>query len=352
MATIRDVAARAGVSVATVSYVINGTKPVAPETAARVRRAIEELDYHPDASAQSLRTRTTHVIGVVVSDIANPFFATLVRGAEDCARQHGYSLLICNTAEDLENERMYLSLLARRRVDGLLLAPTGKNDELIGRLMGRGMHIVFIDRTPPNLQAPAVLSQNEEGAYQATCYLIEQGHRRIGIVLGLPDVSTTAERLRGYRRALARYGLEFDEGLVAYGRSQVAAAREACEALLARASPTAVFATNNLMTIGVMQAIRKLGLRCPEDISVVGFDDFDWAEAFDPPLTTVAQDPYGIGQRAMELLLGLLAGDREPEQVRLPVELRVRGSVAPPGGGRLAKKSPTGKGGDARTQPC
>ncbi|MBC7099150.1 LacI family DNA-binding transcriptional regulator [Candidatus Bipolaricaulota bacterium] len=329
MATIRDVAARAGVSVATVSYVINGTKPVAPETAARVRRAMEELDYHPDASAQSLRTRTTHVIGVVVSDIANPFFATLVRGAEDCAREHGYSLLICNTAEDLENERIYLSLLSRRRVDGLLLAPTGKNDELIGRLIDRGMNIVFIDRTPPHLQAPAVLSQNEAGAYQATCHLIERGHRRIGIVLGLPDVSTTAERLRGYRRALAHYGLELDEDLLVYGRSQVAGAREACLALLSRPNPpTAIFATNNLMTIGAMQAIRKLSLRCPEEVSVVGFDDFEWAEAFDPPLTTVAQDPYGIGQQAVGLLLGLLSGDRKPEQVRLPVELRVRGSVA------------------------
>ncbi|HAF70764.1 MAG: Transcriptional regulator [Acetothermia bacterium 64_32] len=329
MATIRDVAARAGVSVATVSYVINGTKPVAPETAARVRRAMEELDYHPDASAQSLRTRTTHVIGVVVSDIANPFFATLVRGAEDCARQHGYSLLICNTGEDLENERIYLSLLSRRRVDGLLLAPTGKNDELIGRLIDRGMNIVFIDRTPPHLQAPAVLSQNEAGAYQATCHLIERGHRRIGIVLGLPDVSTTAERLRGYRRALAHYGLELDEDLLVYGRSQVAGAREACLALLSRPNPpTAIFATNNLMTIGAMQAIRKLSLRCPGEVSVVGFDDFEWAEAFDPPLTTVAQDPYGIGQQAVGLLLGLLSGDRKPEQVRLPVELRVRGSVA------------------------
>lgn len=329
MATIRDVAKRAGVSVATVSYVINGTKPVAPETAARVRRAMEELDYHPDASAQSLRTRTTHVIGVVVSDIANPFFATLVRGAEDCARQHGYSLLICNTGEDLENERIYLSLLSRRRVDGLLLAPTGKNDELIGRLIDRGMNIVFIDRTPPHLQAPAVLSQNEAGAYRATCHLIEHGHRRIGIVLGLPDVSTTAERLRGYRRALAHYGLELDEDLLVYGRSQVAGAREACLALLSRPNPpTAIFATNNLMTIGAMQAIRKLSLRCPGEVSVVGFDDFEWAEAFDPPLTTVAQDPYGIGRQAVGLLLGLLSGDRKPEQVRLPVELRVRGSVA------------------------
>lgn len=343
MATIREVAKRAGVSVATVSYVINGTKPVAPATAARVRRAMEELDYHPNAAAQSLRTRTTRVIGVVVSDIANPFFATLVRGAEDCARDRGYSLLICNTSETLENERIYLGLLSRRRVDGLLLAPTGKNDELISRLVRRGMRIVFIDRTPPNLQAPAVLSENEEGAYRVTEHLIEHGHKRIGVVLGLPHVSTTVERLRGYQRALASHGIDFEEELVVYGQSQVTAAREACLSLLSHPNPpTAVFATNNLMTIGVMQAIRRLGLRCPDDVSVVGFDDFDWAEAFDPPLTTVAQDPYRIGSLAVELLLEFLSGREEVEerQVRLGVELRTRGSVAPP--------RPTRRGGDGR----
>ncbi len=331
MATIRDVAARAGVSVATVSYVINGTKPVAPETAARVRRAMEELDYHPNAVAQSLRTRTTHVIGVVVSDIANPFFAILVRGAEDCARQHGYSLLICNTSETLENERVYLGLLARRRVDGLLLAPTGKNDELIGRLVRRGMRIVFIDRTLPNLQVPAVLSDNEAGAYQATKHLVEYGHKRIGIVLGLPHISTTTERLRGYQRALADHGIEFEEGLLLYGQSQVAAAREACLSLLSQPNaPTALFATNNLMTIGAMQAIRRLGLRCPDDISLVGFDDFDWAEAFDPPLTTVAQDPYLMGKTAVEVLLDYLQDDsRSGETIRIPVRFIPRTSTAP-----------------------
>lgn len=333
-------AKRAGVSVATVSYVISGTKPVAPETAARVRRAMEELDYHPNAVAQSLRTRTTHVIGVVVSDIANPFFATLVRGAEDCARQHGYSLLICNTNETLEAERVYLNLLSQRRVDGLLLAPTGKNDELIGRLIERGMKLVFIDRTSPSHQVPAVLSKNEEGAYQATRHHIAHGHSRIGVILGLPDVSTTQERLKGYRRALVEHGIVPDPGLEVCGQSQVAASREACLALLSQPDPpTAVFATNNLMTIGVMQAIRKLGLRCPADVSVVGFDDFEWAEAFDPPLTTVAQDPYAMGRQATDLLLSLLAGEEgEKGQVRLEVELRVRGSVAPPAGRREVRE--------------
>jgi len=329
MATIKDVAKKAGVSVATVSYVINGTRNVAPETAARVRAAMEELSYHPNAVAQSLRTRTTHVIGAVISDISNPFFATLIRGAEDCARENGYSLLICNTSEKLENELVYLQLLSRKRVDGMIIAPTGKNDGLIKDLIARGMQIVFIDRKVEGVAAPAVLSENEEGAYQATRYLIEQGHRKIGIVLGLPHVSTTTERLHGYERALAEAGIAADPSLIVYGHSQVEGARKASVTLLDRADrPSAVFATNNLMTIGLMMAIHDLELRCPQDVSVIGFDDFDWAAAFNPPLTTVAQDPYLIGEKAVEILFANLnQHNRSTVEVRIPTRFLRRGSV-------------------------
>jgi len=329
MTTIKDVAKKAGVSVATVSYVINGTRNVAPETAARVRAAMEELSYHPNAVAQSLRTRTTHVIGAVISDISNPFFATLIRGAEDCARENGYSLLICNTSEKLENELVYLQLLSRKRVDGMIIAPTGKNDGLIKDLIERGMQIVFIDRKVEGVAAPAVLSENEEGAYQATRYLIEQGHRKIGIVLGLPHVSTTTERLHGYERALAEAGIAADPSLIVYGHSQVEGARKASVTLLDRADrPSAVFATNNLMTIGLMMAIHDLELRCPQDVSVIGFDDFDWAAAFNPPLTTVAQDPYLIGERAVEILFANLnQHNRSTVEVRIPTRFLRRGSV-------------------------
>ncbi|MCD6141160.1 LacI family DNA-binding transcriptional regulator [Candidatus Bipolaricaulota bacterium] len=314
---------------ATVSYVINGTRNVAPETAARVRAAMEELSYHPNAVAQSLRTRTTHVIGAVISDISNPFFATLIRGAEDCARENGYSLLICNTSEKLENELVYLQLLSRKRVDGMIIAPTGKNDGLIKDLIARGMQIVFIDRKVEGVAAPAVLSENEEGAYQATRYLIEQGHRKIGIVLGLPHVSTTTERLHGYERALAEAGIAADPSLIVYGHSQVEGARKASVTLLDRADrPSAVFATNNLMTIGLMMAIHELELHCPQDVSVIGFDDFDWAAAFNPPLTTVAQDPYLIGERAVEILFANLnQHNRSTVEVRIPTRFLRRGSV-------------------------
>ncbi|RLB31868.1 MAG: LacI family transcriptional regulator [Deltaproteobacteria bacterium] len=320
---------------ATVSYVINGSKPVAPETAARVRRAMEELDYHPNAVAQSLRTRTTHVIGAVISDISNPFFATLIRGAEDCARENGYSLLICNTDERAENELVYFELLRHKRVDGMLIAPTGRDDDGIRDLIASGMQIVCVDRKLDGIAAPAVLSENEEGAYRATKYLLDKGHYRIGIVLGLSHLSTTSERLRGYKRALAEAGLEVDESLVVYGESQVHTAREACRDLLIGPNrPTAIFATNNLMTIGVMAAVHEAGLRCPQDISVVGFDDFEWTSVFNPPITTVAQDPYRIGVTAVKSLLANIQRSKSgietiatPEEVRVPVRLIVRNSV-------------------------
>jgi len=330
MATIKDVAKRASVSVATVSYVVNGTRNVALKTAKRVRIAMEELNYHPNATAQSLRTRTTHVIGAVVSDITNPFFAAVIRGAEDCARENGYSLLICNTSEKLEHELVYLQLLSRRRIDGMLLAPTGKSDEMISRLIDRGMHIVFIDRKPGGIKAPSVLSENEEGAYQATHHLISLGHTRIGIVVGLPAVSTTKERLHGYEQALSEAGLPFDRELVTYGGSQIDGAERACSELFDLSDPpSAVFAGNNLMTIGVMKQLRALGIRCPQDVSVVGFDDFEWATCFDPTLTMVAQDPYRIGFTAIDQLFKVLSGKRlRVIETRIPTHLIVRGSTS------------------------
>jgi DNA-binding LacI/PurR family transcriptional regulator len=333
IATIKDVADLAGVSVATVSYVINKTKPVAPETAARVYKAIEALDYKPNAVARSLRTRNTFTLGVIVSDITNPFFAALVRGVEDFAREHGYSVLICNTSEDPDNERLYLDLLSRRRMDGVLLAPVGANHDLINQLVKKGMKIVFVDRFIANINVPAILSKNEEGAYSATSHLLSYGHQKIGIVLGLPHISTTQERLAGYRKALREHGIEPDPRFEIRGESRVSEAREACLQLLSqRDRPTAIFATNNFMTIGVMQAIHKLGLKCPDEISVVGFDDFEWTEAFSPPLTTVAQNPYKMGVVAARILMDWLSHDRRAcfTCIRLETELRIRGSVAPP----------------------
>lgn len=330
MATIKDVARLAGVSVATVSHVINGTRPVAPETAAKVWRAIKELDYHPNAVARSLRTRTTHAIGVVVSDITNPFFATLVRGAEDAAIQAGYSLIVCNSDEDLQKEDLYVTMLRRRRMDGLLIAPVRDGaSPAVRELAQSGIPFVFVDRKAKGIEADAVLSDNARGAYIATAHLLERGHTRIGIILGIRGATTTEERFQGYRQALRESGLPVDEGSVVYGEYRAEGGQRALEALLSLPDPpTAVFSTNNLMTLGALREVRRRGIRVPEELAIIGFDELEWSELVDPPLTVVAQKPYEIGHRAVKLLLERLRDpDREPQEFRVPVELKIRGTT-------------------------
>lgn len=331
MVTIRDVAKKAGVSVATVSHVINGTRKVAPETEARVRRAMEELGYQPNAIAQSLRKRTTYAIGILVSDITNPFFATVVRGAEDAALEAGYSVIVCNSDEDPRKEDMYIRALWRRRIDGMLIAPTRDGTSpAIQELAQRKLPFVFVDRKAKGIEADAVLSDNVGGAYLATKHLIERGHKRIGIVLGIPGATTTEERFAGYRQALNEEGILCSDELVAWGDYRVEGGRAAAAQLLSLADPpTAIFSTNNQMTLGVLRELFLRHISVPDKVAVVSFDDSEWAGMVVPPLTVVAQDPYEIGYRAFELLLARLnsRGERKPQEVRVPIELRVRGST-------------------------
>lgn len=328
MATIHDVARAAGVSVATVSHVLNGTRKVAPNTAARVRRAIEELGYQPNAIAQSLRKRVTYAIGVLVSDITNPFFASLVRGVEDAAHAAGYSVIVCNSDEDPEKEDFYIRSLWRRRIDGMLIAPTRDGTSpALKELVQKGIPFVFVDRKAKGIEAPAVLSDNVGGAYLATKHLIERGHRRIGIVLGIPGATTTEERLAGYRQALEEAGIPFLEELVVWGGYRVEGGRQAARVLLSLPKrPTAVFCTNNLMTIGVLQELFSQQIQIPHQIAVVGFDDLEWAELVNPPLTVVAQHPYDMGCRAFDLLYEHLTcvKKRSSREIRIPVELKIR----------------------------
>jgi LacI family transcriptional regulator len=328
MATIRDVAKKAGVSVATVSHVINGTRKVAPETEARVRRAMEELGYQPNAIAQSLRKRTTYAIGILVSDITNPFFATLVRGAEDAALEAGYSVIVCNSDEDPQKEDMYIRALWRRRIDGMLIAPTRDGtSSALQELVRRKLPFVFVDRKAKGIEADAVLSDNIGGAYLATKHLIERGHKRIGIVLGIPGATTTEERLLGYRQALEEAGIPFSEDLVVWGGYRMEGGRKACAKLLSLSDPpTAIFSTNNLMTVGVLQELSYRRIKIPEEVAVVGFDDLEWAEIVYPPLTVVVQRPYEIGYQAFKILLRRLNRSEGMQEVRVSVELKIRRS--------------------------
>ena len=331
MATIKDVAARAKVSSATVSHVINGTRKVAPATVERVQQAMKELDYHPNAIAQSLRTQKTNVIGAVVSDITNPFFATLIRGAEDAAIEAGYSLIVCNSDESLEKEDRYVRLLRRRQIDGLLISPVGDGSHsVVHELPKWKVPFVFVDRRVEDIEADAVLSDNVDGAYKATHHLIKQGHKRIGLVLGIKGATTTEERLIGYRKALDEAEMMFASELVIYGGYRIEGGqRSAVKFLSLPESPTAIFSTNNLMTIGVLQELSHRQVSIPQEMAILSFDDLNLGEFFQPPLSSVAQDPYSIGAVAIGMLLTRLALKQETahKEVRVSVELRIRTSA-------------------------
>jgi len=335
MATIRDVAEKAGVSVATVSHVINGTRKVAPETEVRVRRVMEELGYQPNAIAQSLRKRTTYVIGILVSDITNPFFATLVRGAEDAALEAGYSVIVCNSDEDPGKEDHYIRVLWQRRVDGMLIAVTRDGTSpAIRELVQRKIPFVFVDRKANGIDADAVLSDNFGGAYQATCHLIERGHKRIGIILGIPGATTTEERLAGYCQALKENDLPLTKELIVWGYYRVKEGQKAASQLLSLSyPPTAIFSTNNLMTLGLLQELFYRNIKIPQEIAVVTFDDLDWSNIFYPPLTVVRQDPYQMGYQSVHLLLTRLRAKTEKTtmdkyiEIRVPTKLIIRQST-------------------------
>lgn len=346
---IKDVADMAGVSTATVSHVINGTRFVREETRRKVLEIVEALNYHPSSIARGLATNSTQTIGLIISDITNPFFTAVARGVEDEINQHGYHTIFCNTDEDPAREDEYLRLLFAHQIDGLIISPTGTRSERLIRI-GEDVPIVLLDRQADGLEAPLVGVDNEGGAYQATSHLIKLGHRRIGVVTGLQSISTLAERVRGYKRALREAGLPIDEALIVQAdprfyvnqlstvshnliNSSVTNLQMTPNAFYALQQlldlpnrPTALFVTNNQMILGTLHGIRQRQLRCPDDISLVGFDDNDWSPLFSPPLTAVRQPTYQLGQTAAKLLMKLIQREQFERPRPFPVELIVRES--------------------------
>jgi len=331
MATVHDVARRAGVSTSTVSHVVNGTRFVSDELRERVLAAMRELDYTPNAAARMLTLKRSRTIGLIVSDIRNPFFASVARGVEDVAQELGYTVVLCNSDESAEREAACLTALESRAVDGVLLASAGVADEHLSRLVRAGFPIVLVDRDLPELGAPAVVLDNEGAAYNAVRHLLAGGHRRIAMLSGRASISTTTERIAGYRRALREAGLAVDERLIVSGASTSEGGAAAATVVLeVDPPPSAIFSGNNLMSIGALQAIANHGLVVPDDIALVGFDDFPypWSDAFRPHLTTVAQPTYELGRRAAEILVEHLRGSssNHPERVVLEGKLVVRES--------------------------
>ncbi|MDR7434127.1 MAG: LacI family DNA-binding transcriptional regulator [Armatimonadota bacterium] len=327
--TIRDVARKAGVSVATVSRVVNeSAHKVREETRQRVLEAIQALGYQPNDVARGLKKRTSHTIGLIVPDISNPFYPAIARGIEDVANAHGYAIVLCNTYEDLAKEREYLSLLRRRWVDGLIFATSGVNTKHLQWLRGHRVPVVLVARDVEGLEIDAVLVDNFRGAYLAVQHLIGLGHRRIGFIGGPSTLHVSQERRRGYLQALDDAGIAPDPAYSVEGNFRAEGGDSAMQKLLQLSPPpTAVFAANDLMAIGAMNAIKRVGLRIPGDVAVVGFDDIPFASLVEPRLTTVAQPKYKMGAMAMTLLLERIEGKGDgPRKILLEPELIVRDS--------------------------
>jgi len=328
MVTLKHVAHKAGVSVATASRVLGGYGYASDHARARVLRAARQLDYTPNAVARGMVKRRTHTVGVIVSDNANPFFAVVVRGIEDVVRRYGYAVILCNTDEDSVKEDLYLRLLREKQVDGLLLAPSGRDSMSLRRWVRGGFPLVFVDRQLAGIGADSAVVDNRDGARTAVTHLIGLGHGRIGIISGPGRVFTGQERLAGYYEALDSAGLRRDPALVHEGDFKQSSGYRLARAFIAMTHPpTALFVANNLMTIGAMLALKEAGVRIPQEMAIVGFDDMDWGSILTPTLTAVAQPAYALGTSAAQLLIQRLENSaRPPERIVLKTHLVIRES--------------------------
>ncbi len=329
MVNIKDVAKLAGVAPITVSRVINHSGSVNPATRERVQRAINELHYVPNTLAQSLRSKQTHTIALLLSDITNPFWTTIARGVEDAAAEKGFHTILCNTDEDPEKEATYLNLLLQRRVDGIVIAPTTNDKLRLTALKRHQLPCVLIDRRVDGFKSDVVCGDNRGGAELLTEHLIRLGHRQIALVSGPHSISSAEERAEGYRAALRKHRIPIEESLIFRGEFKQDSGYQLVKRLLERdPRPTAIFAANNLIAVGALQALREIGLRVPEDIALVCFDDIPYASAIEPFLTVVAQPAYEMGRTAAGLLMERLAATRNirTREVVLAPELVVRQS--------------------------
>jgi LacI family transcriptional regulator len=328
VAKIGDVAQRAGVSPATVSRVLNGSGAVSPERAAKVREAAAELGYTPSGPARALRQQRTRVWAAIVADVQNPFFTAVVRGMEDVAVAEDHRLVLGNTDEDLDKEAAYLDIAVAEQMAGVDIAVASARESRLDVLIDRGIPVVAIDRRPQRhaKEVDSVVVDNELGARQATEHLLAAGARRIACVTGPARVSTASERLAGHQAALRAGGATPDADLVRRADFKEDGGYAATRSLLAgRRRPDALFVTNNLMTLGALRAVQEAGLRVPEDLLIVGFDDAPWTTLVAPRLTVVAQPTHELGRQAA-LLLATATRDLPARHVVLPPTLLVRES--------------------------
>ena len=326
--TINEIARISGVSRTTVSRVLNKSPLVHQETANTVNEVIDRLKYQPSELARGLRSKETKTIGVIVTNILNPFFTSIVRGVEDVANRYNYNIIICNTDESYEKETQYCNVLVSKHVDGLIIASTGKKYD--PQDLTDGIPIVFIDRSPKGLenQFDTILVNNQEGSYQIVKHLLETGYRRIGLIGGFSQLSTGYERLMGYRQAHKEYGIKIDENLIKSGDFLGHTSyRQAMEVIL-KSNCDAIYAMNNMILHGVMKALKELKVRVPLDIGLATFDDLEWMEHCGISITAVKQPAYEIGTMAMNMLLDRISGSVvEAKSVMLDVVVNIREST-------------------------
>ena len=333
MVTIYDIAKKANCSAMTVSRVINNTGRISEETRRRVQDIMKEMNYVPNSMARSLVVQETRLLSLLITDITNPFYTTLARGAEDAARRLGYRLLLANSDESVEKEKDYIDTVISARVDGVLFAPAGDRSlPNLKRLRKQNIPIVLLDREVPGVECDQVLGDSKEGARLLTEHLIGLGHRRIALLNGSSSVSTARLRLSGYLEALKLHGLPFADDYVAEADYRKVEMEGLLERMFrGREAPTALFAANNFLALGAIRALQKRGLKVPEDLSVVCFDELEAGFVLDPFMTVVAQPAYDFGFMGIQMLVDRIQ-DKGPEgwrRIILPATLHTRKSTAP-----------------------
>ncbi len=333
MPTIRDVAKRAGVASMTVSRVINDSGYVSVATRTKVEAAISELGYVPNMLGPSLRFNQTKTLAVVLTDITNPFWTTVARGVEDAAQKESYSVILCNTDESLKKQDIYLNMLLKRRIDGILFVPADNSSESVQLIRKQNVGVVVLDRDLPDNDVDIVRGDSVGGAYNLARHLIELGHERIAVLSGPRHISTSIDRVEGFRKAMDEAGLQqYQENIYWGSFNQNEGFEMTMKALGTEPRPTAILAVNNFIANGALKAIAQLGLNVPVDISIVSFDDIPENINPNPFLTVAFQEAYEMGFRATQLLIARLR-DEGPEgcqRIILPTNLLIRHSTAPP----------------------
>ncbi|MGE5582836.1 MAG: LacI family DNA-binding transcriptional regulator [Bacillota bacterium] len=330
MTNIYDVAKKAGVSITTVSRVINNHPYVREETRQRVKALLKEMQFIPNSNASSLVRKTTNTIAVIIPDVTNNFFTTLLRGIEDKSSENGFAVIFGNTDEDIQKEQTYIQMFMERRVDGLIIAPVSPKAKNLKPIVKREIPMVLIDREVEGLDADVVVSNNQQSAQSLVEYLIGLGHRQIAFISGPKENSVNRQRLEGYRAALEKFGIQVDERMILNGdkpnkETGIQLTRRILEQSL---RPTSIFAANNFLAIGALTALQKADLKVPGDIGIVCFDDNDSDSVLNPFFTSTNQPAYLMGQMAMDLLKRQMKQkNAAPAKIVLECELHVRNSV-------------------------